>query len=67
MKIRFLRDCEGMQNQTRVFCECCGPEPDGTDKVNFFKGNDEDPNVTWHEIDLTTLKYKEDYEIIEYP
>ena len=35
--------------------------------TTFVMGEEADPDILWHEIDLSTLKYKEDYEIIEYP
>lgn len=67
MKIRFLRDCEAPQKFTRVICECCGPEPQFAEKTFFYNGQEEDPNVYNWEIDLTGLKYRVDYDIIEYP
>jgi len=65
--IRFLRNCETNQNYTQTHCECCGPEPMGPRKEFFYKGQEENPDILWKEIDISTLKYKEDYEIIEYP
>jgi hypothetical protein len=39
----------------------------GPEMTCFHAGDEEDPEVMWHEIDLTGLTYRVDYDIIEYP
>ena len=67
MKILFLRNCTAPQKFTETRCECCGPQPMGCEDTFFYAGQEEDPEVFWHEIDLSGLTYKVDYEITEYP
>lgn len=67
MKIRFLRNCQAPQVYEREFCECCGPERQPPEMTDFYKDDEVDPNEYNREIDLTGLKYREDYDIIEYP
>ena len=67
MKIRFLKNCTAPQqyvplDEDRMY----SPVPSWETQF-FMAGDEEDPNVYDQEIDLTKLKYKEDYEIIEYP
>jgi hypothetical protein len=66
MKIKFLRSCTAPQRFYITRCECCGPEPQ-TEPTFFYEGQEEDPNEVHREIDLSSLKYKEDYVITEYP
>jgi hypothetical protein len=65
MTVRFLKNCWAPQNQTRVHCECCGPEPDGCEDTFFMAGDEEEVDNMWHEIDLTNLKINEDFLVIE--
>lgn len=67
MRIKFLKNCEAPQVFTRTFCECCGPERQPAEKTFFYAGQEEDPEEYNAEIDLSGLKYREDYDIIEYP
>ncbi len=72
MKIRFLRDCQALREQTRCekngACDCCDEELPTTPRVErFMAGDEEDPERFWHKIHLTDLTYKIDYEIVEYP
>jgi len=67
MIIRFLRNCKAPQQWTQVHCECCGPEQMGYENELFLEGQEEDPEVYDHKIDLSGLTYKVDYEIIAYP
>jgi len=67
MIIKFLKNCEAPQYYTKTFCECCGPERCGPEKTFFHEGQEIDPNVYDEEIDLKGLKYREDYDIIQYP
>lgn len=67
MKIRFLRKCVAPQNRMEIRCSCCGPQPAGSERINFYKGEEYDPEEYGHEIDLSGLTFREDYDIIEYP
>ena len=67
MKIKFLKDCEAPQEAYVTHCECCGPERIKDQPTFFQKGEEIDPTNFREEVDLSGLKYKEDYEIIEYP
>lgn len=67
VKIKFLKNCTAPQKFTTVRCECCGPMPQPAEPTFFYAGQEEDPEVFWHEIDLSGLTYKVDFEIIEYP
>ncbi len=66
MKIKFLRYCIAPQESMRTFCECCGPERQGKQPQPFFKDDEANPEENGSEIDLTGLKYREDYDIIEF-
>lgn len=48
-------------------CSCCGPERQPAEMTFFNKGEEADPEAYNGEIDLSGLKYREDYDIIEYP
>lgn len=50
-----------------IRCSCCGPQPAGSERINFYKGEEYDPEEYGHEIDLSGLTFREDYDIIEYP
>jgi hypothetical protein len=67
MKIKFLHTCRAPQYYTETHCSCCGPERYGPEDTLFFEDQEEDPDVYGSEIILKDLKYKEDYEITEYP
>ena len=67
MKIRFLKDCEAPKEHYKTFCECCGPEKVADEPAFFQKGEEIDPNGFREEVNLSGLKYKEDFEILEYP
>jgi hypothetical protein len=68
MKIKFLRDCTAPQERTRFCCEMCGHIPMGMEPTPFYKDEEADPEFPWNSrIDLTSLKFGEDYTIIEYP
>jgi hypothetical protein len=67
MIIKFLKNCEAPQKYTKTFCECCGPQPMPPEKTFFYEGQEEDPDVWDHEIDLTGLTYRVNYDIIQYP
>lgn len=67
MTIKFLRDCEAPQKQTRFCCEMCGHVPSGTEMTPFSKDEEAEPDSWDHGIDLTSLKFGEDYTIIAYP
>lgn len=67
MKIKFLKNVEAPQAYEKTFCECCGPERCSPEKTFFYEGQEEDPNVYNHEIDLSGLIYNVDYSITEYP
>jgi hypothetical protein len=67
MKIRFLRDCQAKQEQTRFCCEGCGNVPSSARVEEFLKDDEADPEQIFHKIDLSELQYKVDYEILEYP
>ena len=67
MKIKFLRDCTAPQMQTRFCCDMCGHVPTGMEPASFFKDDEDDPELWNSRIDLTSLKFGEDYTIIEYP
>jgi len=62
MKIRFLKVCEAPQEYMPVHGIMVQWEP-----AWFESGEEADPNEYNRKIDLTNLKYKEDYEIVEYP
>jgi hypothetical protein len=71
MKIRFLKNCTTPQEWSREVggpCDCCKHyENAGYEQEFFFAGQEEDPNVENQKIDLTGLKYRVDYDIVEYP
>lgn len=67
MKIRFLKQVEAPQEVFKIFCECCGPEPDGYQDTTFIVGEELDPEETYNKVDLSSLTFNEDYIIIEYP
>jgi len=67
MIIKFLRNCTAPQVFERTFCECCGPERQLPEPTFFGEGQEEDPEVYNHEIDLSGLTYRVDYDIIQYP
>ena len=65
MKIKFLKDCHAPQQVHR-------PDPwgwydDFWEDAFFIKGEEVDPNEEHNAINLNDLKYREDYDIIEYP
>jgi hypothetical protein len=45
----------------------CGHVPTGMEPASFFKDDEDDPEKWDSRIDLTSLKFGEDYTIIEYP
>jgi len=66
MKIKFLRDCEAPQERTKYCGDgCCSWEV--WDKQYFLKDEEADPGEPAHKIDLSSLEYRVDYDIIEYP
>lgn len=67
MKIVFLKDCQAPQVFMIERCSCCGPERQPAEMTFFNKGEEADPEAYNGEIDLSGLKYREDYDIIEYP
>jgi hypothetical protein len=67
MTIKFLKNCQAPQQWTQTICSCCGPELMGYETEFFFQGQEEDPDVYDAKIDLTGLKYRVDYDIVEYP
>ena len=67
MKIRFLKMCEASQQYTPVStdpCYCPGVE---WEPAWFNVGDEADPEEWNRRIDLTGLKYRVDYDIVEYP
>jgi len=68
MTIKFLRDCEAPQAGSRFCCESCGHVPTAPEMTPFYKDEEADPEFPWdRRIDLTSLKFGEDYTIIAYP
>jgi hypothetical protein len=67
MIIKFLRDCIAPQEQLTYCCESCGFVSNGWKDTSFSKNEVIDPNEHNHRISITKLKYKEDFEIVEYP
>ena len=66
MKIRFLKDCKAPQQYTHHCSDgCCSWEV--WEGAYFVPGEEADPEEYRHKIDLSGLKYKEDFEILEYP
>ena len=47
-------------------CDCCGPELDGVVFRWFPKDEIVDPDERWERVDLTGLKFGEDYIIVEF-
>lgn len=72
MIIKFLQNCTAPQLHSKVYCECCGPELEWED-TEFFIGEecevsaDPDFNYGFDNINLKSLTYKVDYEILVYP
>jgi len=68
VKIKFLRNCQAPQARTRFCCEMCGHIPAGMEMTDFWKDEEADPEFPWdNRIDLSGLKFNEDYIITEYP
>ena len=66
MKIRFLKNCKAPQQYTHYCGDgCCSWEEWET--AFFAKDEEADPEEPSHQINLESLKYKEDFEILEYP
>ena len=66
IEIRFLRDARAPQQLFRTHCECCGPQFEGWEDTFFLKGEELDPDETYHKVDLRGLKLGEDFEIIKF-
>jgi len=64
MKIRFLRDCEAPAEQ-RIheddICDCSAMLP------RWFYEGEELEDYQLPKVDLSGLKYRVDYDIVEYP
>jgi hypothetical protein len=68
MMIRFLKDCKAIQNRSRYCCEICGHVPDAPVMTHFDKDEEVDPDESWeNRVDISPLKFGEDYTIIVYP
>ena len=63
MKIRFLKVCEAPQQ----YVPLTGPWMTEWEPAWFNVGEEADPEEYNRKIDLSELKYKVDYEIVEYP
>lgn len=66
MKIRFLKNCEAPQQFTKTCGDGCCSWPEWESSW-FVKGEEIDPEDPFGKVDLSSLTYKEDYEILEYP
>ena len=67
MKIKFLTECEAPQERTRQCGDGCCTLNDGFHPTRFYPGDEKDPELWWHKIDLSGLTYQKDYIITEYP
>jgi hypothetical protein len=66
IKIKFLKSMDVPVQSWRTLCTCCGPEPDGFVPQWFPAGDIVDPDVMRERLDLTGLKFGEDYIIVEF-
>lgn len=66
MKIRFLRVVEAPQEHTEYCGDGCCSWP-AYSPTWFEEGEEADPEEYGRKIKLDGLKYKEDFEITEYP
>lgn len=64
MTIKFIKNCQARQVILVTRCSCCGPERDWDD-VDFFVGEEVDTDVEMPNIDISKLKYNEDYIITQ--
>jgi hypothetical protein len=67
MKIKFLRVCEAPQQYTPISDDpayCPGTE---WEPAWFEPGEEADPEEWDRKIDLSGLKFRVDYDIVEYP
>ena len=67
MIIKFLKECKAQQKQNRYCCDICGHVPNGTRLTTFFVGEEVDPESSSEKIDLSSLTYRVDYDIIVFP
>jgi hypothetical protein len=66
IKIKFLKSMDVPMQSWVTHCECCGAEPDGFSPYWFSAGDIVDPDELHHRLDLTSLVFGEDYEIVEF-
>lgn len=66
VKIKFLKVCEAPQQHTRYCGDGCCSWP-AWDRTWFNPDEEADPEEPGHKIDLSGLKFRVDYDIIEYP
>ena len=66
IKIKFLKSGDVPMQSWVTHCDCCGPEPDGFRPNWFTAGDIVDPDEQNFRLDLTGLKFGEDYEIVEF-
>jgi len=68
MVVRFLRNVFKVRHRVVIRCgDGCCSWPEWEASGSYLAGEEIDPNEFWNEVDLSSLKYKEDYEIVEYP
>jgi hypothetical protein len=66
MKIRFLKNCEAPQQYMKRCGDGCCSWPEW--ETGYFSvGEEIDPENPFGRVDLSSLKYREDFEILEYP
>jgi hypothetical protein len=66
MKIRFLKNCKARQQHLEYCGDGCCSWP-VWEMTDFDVGEEADPEEFWKNIDLSSLEYKVDFEILEYP
>lgn len=67
VKIKILKECEAPKMRTRYCCDICVIVPTRMQLTWLYEGEEFDPELWSEKIDLRGLKYRVDYDIIEYP